>query len=106
MFVILDLNNLILIYYTMYFQDYYTLHPEAGGRNGGQHPKGFLRLTYFASRGWRSASERFYVIFKFIFVILDPNNIYFDVLHHVLFRLIYLAFRGWRSKCRLASKRL
>ena len=58
------------------------------------------KLTYFASRGWRSkwrsASERFYVIFKFIFVILDHKNIYFDVLHHVLFRLIYLAFKGWR----------
>ena len=42
----------------------------------------------------------------FIFVILDPKNIYFDVLHHLLFRLIYLAFRGLRLKWRSASNRL
>jgi hypothetical protein len=46
--------------------------------------------------------QEFLYHFKSIFIILDPKNIYFDVLHHVLFRLIFLAFRSVRS----ASKRL
>ena len=54
---------------------------------------------------WRSASKRLYAIFVFIFVILDPKNIYLDVLHHVLSRLKYLAPRGWSLKWRSASKR-
>ena len=55
---------------------------------------------------WRSASRRSYDLSVLIFVFLDPKNLYFDILHHVLSKLTYFAFRGWRSKLKSASNRL